>query len=423
MITTSLLLFIAQDPAPDRLARLEAELSALRQEFAVSREADRARYETQIAALAADLEDARRGRDGSSAASRFQWGGYGEQHYNDLDGHGGAQIDIHRFVLYMGYSFSENVQLHSETEIEHGFVEDDNGEIAIEQLWTDFRVSPTTHIQVGRVLAPLGIVNLRHEPPSFNGVERPSVETFVLPSTWSIDALGVSGEITTSLRYQLYLSGGMDGTGFSAFEGIRGGRQEERPSAHQPAVSGRLDFFPLDSLGGDASEQSLRLGLSGLYGGLDNGNQGSDPGVDADLLIAAVDAEYSIGRLDLRGVAAFEKIGGASELSTVTGESISKEIVGWYVEAAWHWMPESWKSGEHGWADAIAFARYDDIDTQRDVPSGFVADAHGDRDEWTLGIGLYPLENLVLKADYQIRNDEATGSPQNQFNLGIGWSF
>ncbi|MEO6709140.1 MAG: hypothetical protein ABI054_04475, partial [Planctomycetota bacterium] len=93
------------------------------------------------------------------------------------------------------------------------------------------------------------------------------------------------------------------------------------------------------------------------------------------------------------------------------------------LEAAWHWLPECWKSGEHGWVDAIAFARYDDIDTQRDVPSGFSADPHGDRDEWTLGIGLYPLENLVLKADYQIRNDEATGSPQNQFNLGIGWSL
>jgi hypothetical protein len=29
---------------------------------------------------------------------------------------------------------------------------------------------------------------------------------------------------------------------------------------------------------------------------------------------------------------------------------------------------------------------------------------------------------LVIKADYQIRDDEASGLPE-RFNLGIGWSF
>ena len=419
-----LLLCLCQDPAPDRLTRLETELSALRQELITTRSADRARYEAQIAALALELEDERRAKSASSAGGeRLIWGGYGEMHFSDLEGHGGAQVDLSRFVLSMSYSFSERAQLHSELEIEHGFIADSQGELSIEQLYTDFRVSPTTHIQVGRVLAPLGIVNLRHEPPSFNGVERPSVEHFVLPSTWFIDGLGVVGEFTPSLRYQTFLSTSMDGTGFTALEGVREGRQEARPSAHEPGLSGRLDFFPLDESAVQPNSRSLRLGLSGFYGGLDNSNQGNDPGVDASLSIAAFDAEYSQGRLDLRGVAAFELIDGARELSSVTGESISSEISGWYLESAWHWMPESWKSGEHGWSDAIAFARYDTLDTQRAVPSGLVADPRGNRSEWTVGIGLYPFPNLVFKADYQFRDDGAASAPKNQFNLGIGWSF
>ncbi|HUR29308.1 MAG TPA: hypothetical protein VM509_14060 [Planctomycetota bacterium] len=421
MLTPLLLCVLAQESPQDRQARVEAELASLRQEFALARAADRERYETQLAALAAELSELRGERSGSAREQRFRIGGYGEHHFNDLEGDGGAQLDIHRYVLYLGYRFSDNVQLQSEVELEHGFVEDDNGEIAIEQLYTDFRVSPTTHVEVGRVLAPLGIVNLRHEPPSFNGVERPAVETFVLPSTWAVDGIGVSGEFAPALRYKAYVTGGVDGTGFTALEGIRGGRQEERPSANEPAVSARLDFFPLDTVASDSV--SLRVGLSGLYSGVDNGNQGSDPGVHGDLLIAAVDAECSVGPLDFRGVAAFEQIGGARSLSAATGESISSEIVGGYLEGAWHCLPESWKEGEHGWADARVFVRYDTLDTQRDVPSGLVEDPRGDRDEWTFGVGLYPLENLVLKADYQVRQDATASDPDNQFNLGIGWSF
>ena len=44
----------------------------------------------------------------------------------------------------------------------------------IEQAAVDFLLSEPFNIRVGRVLTPLGIINKWHEPPSFNGVERPS---------------------------------------------------------------------------------------------------------------------------------------------------------------------------------------------------------------------------------------------------------
>ena len=417
MFTPLLIASLLQDPANDRLTRLEAELAALRQELAAARAEDHARADERVAALLEELERLRGAKD-AGAEERLTWGGYGEVHYNDREGRGGRKIDIHRFVVYLGYRFSEDVTLHSETELEHGFVEDGNGEIAVEQLYLDFRVGSTTHVEAGRMLAPLGIVNQRHEPPSFNGVERPSVETVVLPSTWTLDGVGVSGELSPSVRYRMMLTSSLDGSGFTAINGIRGGRQEERPSLNEPAVSGRLDFFAL----GDEA-RSLRVGASGFYGGLDNGNDGNDPGVSGELWIASLDAEFSLGRLDLRGVAAWEEISDADDLSAATGESISSEILGWYAEAAWHCLPESWTNSEGSWHDAVVFARFDQIDTQRDVPSGFADDPAGDRQEWTFGVGLYPLPNLVIKADYQVRDDATSQRLDSQFNVGVGWSL
>jgi len=411
-------------PAQDaRLVRLEAELAALRQELSTARAEDTARHDEQVAALTAEIEQLRSGAGSAAAADRLRLGGYGEIHYNDRDGAGGSQIDLHRFVVYLGYRLSDDIQLHSETELEHAYVEDGNGELAIEQLFLDFRVAPATHVEVGRMLAPLGIVNQRHEPPTFNGVERPSVETVVLPTTWSMDGVGLAGELSPAVRYRLMITSSLDGSEFSALNGIRGGRQKERPSMNEPAFSGRIDFFPQAGGEGSDGDSFLRLGVSGFYGGLDNGNQGNDPGVNGDLWIASADAEFSLGRLDLRGVAAWEGISGASDLSGATGESISSAITGWYLEAAWHCLPDSWSGDGRGLHDAVVFARYDDIDTQRNVPSGFTRDPAGDRSEWTLGVGLYPLANLALKADYQIRDDEASKRPASQLNLGVGWSL
>ncbi len=418
-----LLLALCQTPVDERLDRAEAELKSLRQQLADSRTEHQRERETDLARWLALLDESRATSESGSSPEKLSWGGYGEFHYNDLEGPGGAQLDIHRFVVYLGYTFSESIQLHSEVELEHGFLQDDKGELSIEQLYVDFNLCPTATLQAGRLLAPLGIVNQRHEPPTFNGVERPSVERVVLPSTWYQDGIGLVGDACPSARYQLMLTNGLDGTGFSAVNGIRGGRQKAQPSANEPAISGRFDLHPLDFFDVEATDQSLRLGCSAYYGGLDNGNKGSDPSVDADLTILSVDAEYSFQRLDLRAVAAVERIGGARELSTVTTDSIASEITGWYVEAAWHWMPETWRDGPRGWHDAIAFVRYDAIDTQRDLPNGLPADPTGDRNEWTLGLGLYPLPNLVLKADYQLRDDEAASAPRNQLNVGLGWSF
>jgi len=47
---------------------------------------------------------------------------------------------------------------------------------------------------------PVGIINIYHEPPSFNGVDRPEVDTYVIPTTWREPGVGLFGALAEGLR-------------------------------------------------------------------------------------------------------------------------------------------------------------------------------------------------------------------------------
>ncbi|MFN0007415.1 MAG: hypothetical protein ACKVXR_05860 [Planctomycetota bacterium] len=392
---------LAQEPPP-----LPDEIAAKIEE--VRRESD-AKYQDLLEEIDAWK---RSSPAGASWTDRLALGGYGEIHYNSENVDGAEQIDIHRFVGYVGYRFEDWIQLHSELELEHALVEDGNGELSMEQLHVDFLLRPSFNVRAGRYLTPLGIVNETHEPTTFNGVERPDFDTYILPTTWSSDGVGIFGDLSEDLKYQLYLGSSLDGSAFDPVDGIRGGRQKERPGLSEPALSGRLDWYP------GCVEGELRLGVSVFAGGLDNGNRGNDPGIDADLRIYSADGQYSLGRWDFRGAYAFERIGGAADI----GGGVASQIDGYTVEAARHILPETWRKGRLANADLITFLRYDALDTQKEMPSGVAPDPAGERDIITFGFGFLPTPGLVIKTDFQIRDDEASGLPE-RFNIGLGWHF
>ena len=162
---------LAQDDAAAQLLELNAKLDV----------------------LYAELDDLRTAQDaGTGDADRLWVGGYGEVHANLADD-GKKFADPHRFVIYLGYDFGCGISLHSETELEHGFVKDGDGEVSLEQLYAEIATGATSGVRLGRMLNPLGIVNQRHEPSTFSGVERPNLEKYLIPSTWSQDGIGLFG--------------------------------------------------------------------------------------------------------------------------------------------------------------------------------------------------------------------------------------
>jgi hypothetical protein len=68
------------------------------------------------------------------------------------------------------------------------------------------------------------------------------------------------------------------------------------------------------------------------------------------------------------------------------------------------------------------FYRFESLDTHARVAPGTVRDTARDRTFHTIGVSLNPIQNVTLKADYQVVRDEAD-SGVNQFNVVLGYSF
>ena len=346
---------------------------------------------------------------------KVKLGGYGEIHSNFTEGSESDKMDFHRLVLYLGYDFADWIKFHSETELEHATTDD--GYVAIEQAHVDFLLSDNFNIRAGRLLTPVGIINKTHEPPTFNGVERPNFSRYIIPTTWSSDGVGFFGSLNPSLNYEAYVVAGLDGDEFTS-SGIRDGRMKAQQSLNEVAFTGRFDYRPFEEALANL-DQSLRLGLSGYFGGLDNKDGGGGSGKDGEIAMTSADFEYSISKFDFRGVIANTNIDGARDF----GGGVAEEMFGWYLEGAYHFWPDEWKTGKLKKSDATVFVRYEEYDTQHKMPSGIAKDKSKDIDELTFGVNFYLTPNFVIKADYQLRDDASGSGRDDLFNIGIGWTF
>lgn len=349
----------------------------------------------------------------SSAQSGGGISGYMELHYNKVDERD-AQLDFHRFVLLVAHSFSPRIRFVGELELEHAVVEglEDRGELELEQAYLDFLLSRRFNIRAGMMLVPLGIINERHEPPVFNGVERPFVDSVIIPSTWFEAGVGVHGEIGSGLRYRVFAMAPLDAAGFDAAEGIRGGRQMGVESnVRHFAGTGRVEYLGIPHL---AAGASFWVGNSGF----------STPGVNATVRIGEVDARYHRGPLELRAQFARVQIGDAGRLNAVlqprqgVSPNIASGTLGAYGEVAYR----VWDKGPA--RDLVTFVRYENFDTQYRMPAGTLPLEQFDRDAWVVGASYYPDPDVVVKVDViRVRNQSGIIKPSNSVNVGLGWWF
>jgi hypothetical protein len=347
------------------------------------------------------------------AETRLPVAGYMEAHFNKDAGQPGRG-DFHRFVLLFGHSFSDRIKFWSEFELEHALVEggEEKGEVALEQAYLDFLIKPWLNFRSGMLLSPVGIINERHEPPSFNGVERPFVETLIIPSTWRELGVGLTGDLGRGFRYRGYVVSALDPAGFSAEEGIRGGRTSGfQASFRNPATVARLEY---------AGVRRLTLGLSGYTGVSSSELVNVTPRVS----ILSFDGRYSFRRLDFRGLFANSWISRSAQLNSsleaLTGfnPNIGKQLRGWYVEPAVHVFPRRFRN------DLILFTRYEKYNTQHRMATGYVPLPEFNRSSTVAGFTFKPNADVAIKFDYVFnRNAGSVIRPLNGLNLGIGWWF
>jgi len=335
---------------------------------------------------------------------------------------GEATVDFRRFVLIFAHRFSDRIRFVSELELEHAVVAGggeggEGGELEIEQAYLDFLIDRRFNVRAGQVLVPIGIINERHEPPVYYGVQRPFVDTFIIPTTWFDMGAGVFGEFGQGWRYRAYAMTPLDATRFSADEGLSESAQKgSHANARHWAGTGRLEYLGVPRL---ALGTSFWRGRS-LSGTGESGAAVPDPMVT----VAEADGRGRVGRLELRGQWARVFIDGAGDLNQVralregANPNLASQMLGWYAEAA-HPLLKFPSPRE-----VIGFVRYERFDTQHVMPAGVQPLEQFNRSAWEFGVSYYPDPDVVLKVDYTIqRNQSALHAGPRSFNIGLGWWF
>lgn len=369
-------------------------------------------------------------------------GGYGEVVYENYQ-HSSKKdfADTQRFVLYTGYKFSDKIIMNTELEFEHSGIKNIGGstsgvtpavangrqaEIYIEFMYLDFLLSKEFNLRPGMVLMPIGFINEYHEPTVFNGVQRPDIERFVIPSTWRDIGVMAFGDVGP-LRYKVALINGLRADRFNKSDWIRGGRQQGAEiNANVWAGVARLDYEVVSG---------LDVGGTYYFGEADHGlGKSQDPNTGgnekkANVNLWEVHAEYQLKGLQLRGLYTRGWLDGNSAMNSAPPGSVGKAVEGWYTEAAYNVMPFVKSDSE---MMLTPFVRYEKYDTHKEVFSGS-RDPIQDREVLTAGLGFKPHPNVVLKADYQWRDTasslaegKGTNLDENkidQFNVGIGFIF
>lgn len=338
-------------------------------------------------------------------------GGYGELHYNDFKTGGKAnQLDLHRVILYVGHSFNDWIKFNSELEIEHAYISSSQGVVSFEQAYLDFLLSRHLNIRAGLVLVPVGIVNEIHEPPTFHGVERPEVETNIIPTTWRENGAGIFGEIAEGLQYKLYILNGGDISNFSKPEqGARQSRQNGYPAkATDFAYAARFVYSKIPG-----------LNLGGSYYIGDSSQEKDNNYGNSTITLWDIDVQFNRSGFELRGLYADGSISDTEKINISSGKVIGSSLNGWYGEAAYN-LFYLFDSNRY----MAPFVRYEKYDTHAGVASGYNRDGANDRTTTTVGLTYKPIYNAVIKVDYQFKSNAKDGDKlEDQFNLGIGFMF
>jgi len=351
-------------------------------------------------------------------------GGYGEMYYASRE-NADNLADVYRFVPYIGYRFNDKIVLNVELEFEHGGAkpdDDEYGYAVIEFMYLDFMLSDAFSVQVGNILVPMGITNLRHEPTLFNTVQRPNVEKALIPSTWNSNgavAYGTIGESGFTYNAGIVQALDLNNDDRGDKDQIRSGRSGTGKSTfNNAAFVGRLDYI---------GTPGLMVGASAYYG---SATQGSVSGATA--LMYDVHATYENSGFKVKAMYTATQIDDADKIAaanlpdgTVGADRSIEDANGYFVNLEYdviNMISSDYK--------LPVFVQYDYINPTDSVVdstnTSVGVDTGAESATTTVGVNFFPHEQVVVKMDYAMTEykDAATiKRDQDIFSLSLGFIF
>ncbi|MEN8247856.1 MAG: hypothetical protein ABFS32_02920 [Bacteroidota bacterium] len=355
-----------------------------------------------------------------------QIGGYAQIDFNQPFGDNlkyNGTFDVHRLVLFVGHKFNDKLSFFSEIELEHV------KEVYIEQAFLEYKITPWMNLRSGLVLIPMGIVNEYHEPPTFNGVERPNLDKYIVPTTWREIGIGLAGNLTSSsMNYQLYLVNGPlgynDGNAlFNGANGIRGGRQKGAKSKFSGNINlaTKINYYGLPG---------LTIGVSGyfgksqssLYDQLDLNNPDMLASADSSIVgikMIGFDARYDYHGFQARSQVTYTKFNNTTAYNIYSDSDLGDKMFGYFIEMGYDVFSLSKSINEQ----LIVFGRFESYNTHQSTSSEISINDEYNRTDITVGLHFKPWSSTSFKADYQLLKNRATLTGINQLNLGVGVWF
>ncbi len=365
-----------------------------------------------------------------SADGKLMIGGYGEVHYHQplsATNRNNGSLDVHRMVLFLGYNFNSKTQFISEFEFEHV------SEVYVEQAFLQHKINNFLNFRAGLLLIPMGIINEYHEPTTFNGVERPLIDSKITPTTWREIGFGFSGNILpASLKYQLYVVNGFNGykagvASLNGNSGLRSGRQKGAESyISSPNLTGKVEYYGIRNLNIGLSAY-LGNTQSSLYHGIDKTNAVAVAKADSSVTnssMIGLDARYNLGGLHLRGQFYYTNIGNTEQYNIFTAKNgvnnnLGSSMIGYYAEAGYN----VFRFLQNTNTELIPYVRYENYNTHHAVSGGLVKNKAYNNNVITTGLTYKLVKGVALKADMQFSKSEAATEYSKVFSAGVGVMF
>jgi hypothetical protein len=396
-------------------------------------------------------------RDFLEKIERFSLSGYGAMNYYNFNWQTDSvkrnAIDNERFILDLGYRWTDKIKLNTEIEFEHGgtgvdvefdrfeefgefeFDISKGGEVLIEQMNLEFVLAKQLHLKVGRVKVPFALMFSRDEPTDYLTATTSEMETQILPTNWTENGLLLKGRFgqNNNWQYHFALVNGLDGSAFNSANWIKRGNQRrfEMVNAENFALSGRLDFHPSDD---------LLLGLS-AYGSNTTGNRPKpDLKVQTPIGLAEFHFQYEKAPVQLSGMVFYGALGNSEALSNqnrnlsnnlnVKRTPVGASAVGIFIEAGAVLIGQSGLFINKTKSSLLICGRFDYYDTMFETEGVIFNNPRWARHSWTAGATYKIIEEVHFKTQYTIRTVGAPaptsvqgGRRENTFVAGFAFEF
>ncbi|MDR2882846.1 MAG: hypothetical protein LBU98_03620, partial [Alistipes sp.] len=361
-----------------------------------------------------------------------------------------GRFDLPHVVLYMGYDFGRGWRLSTEIEFEHGgtgsAVEIENeesgeyeaevekgGEVVLEQFWIEKSWARAANLRMGHIIVPVGLTNMYHMPTEFFSVLRPEEDSRIIPCTWHETGLSFWGR-AGAWRYEAMLVAGLDAERFNNAGWINGGLTSpyEFSIANQYAGAVRVDNF---------SVKGLRLGLSGYYGHSAFNSLKSvryeNKDITGAVAVGALDFTYNDHNVLARGNFLYGHLSDSYLISTVNTSLpsaspsprtwVASDAMSYYAEVGYDVLSffpnrsytgdKLYLYGHYGWYDSM-HRMQNNIETGAEIS----AKPWCEKTVVSAGLNYFPMDGLVIKAEYSLRKFNAPYNNEPTVSLGIGFS-